>query len=294
MAQPITPAMLMDLPDDILVRIIRAKPVSEGSLDFITQLKTTNDRLLTLVRIEMQLDKEYSEAVHDLFFLHHVKGTRIPCNAEHVPALSEPDDTQDVLQLFESTKSGKDVLVSGIFSDEYYHGLHFWEDLAPTPEELEIEVPPKRSFYLMVEIKFSPPLVRMLADGTADLSQVPNVMRSVLLGDSDLHVDYAHYEEMDGTTFSYMRMLRIQEDHTMNDVISTVRDIEGKAISANGDIEDDTPFCNVSVSNSGLFNNDESYSIPIPQLLALIDETEFDGNQDNFHATFYWNDERDN
>jgi len=281
MADVIVPTLLIDLPDDILMRILRAKPVSEGSLDFITHFKTTNSKILALTRIEMQLDKEYRDAVQDLFFLHHVKGTRIPCNAEHVPALPEPDNTPDVLDLFESTKSvgGKDIWVSGIFSDEYYQDLDFWEDFAPASDEAEIDLPPKRSFYLVVELQFFAPRVRMLVDGTADLSQVPNVMRSVLLGDSDLHIAYDTYEEMDGTAFSYKRVLHIQENHTIVDVIDAVREVEGRA--------------EFTVSNSGLFDSDESFAIPIPQLFTQIAEKEFEDDKDVCHVTFYWHDERD-
>jgi hypothetical protein len=283
MADVIVPTLLMDLPDDILMRILRANPVSEASLDFITHFKTTNSKILALTRIEMQLDKEYRDALRNLF-LHRVKGTRIPCNAEHVPALPEPDNTSDVLDLFESTKSvcGKDIWVSGIFSDEYYQDLDFWEDFAPVSDESEIDVPSKRSFYLVVDFKFFAPRVQMHFDGTADLSQVPNVMRSVLLGDSDLHIAYDTYEEMDGTAFSYKRVLHIKEDNTMNDVINAVCEVEGKA-----------EFINITVSNSGLFDSEESFAIPIPQLLAQIAEKDFLDDKDVCHVTFYWDDESD-
>jgi hypothetical protein len=119
-------------------------------------------------------------------------------------------------------------------------------------------------------------------DGTADLSQVPNVMRSVLLGDSDLHIAYDTYEEMDGTAFSYKRVLHIKEDNTMDDVINAVCEVEGKA-----------EFINVTVSNSGLFDSEESFAIPIPQLLAQIAEKDFLDDKDVCHVTFYWDDESD-
>jgi len=290
MAAALVFTKLMDLPDDMLVRILRANPVSDDTLDLIPRVKAAHERFRVLMHTEMQLDREYRDAVQELFFLHHVRGTRIPCNAEHVPEMPQPDDMEDIVQLFESTKkaSSAGLFVSGIFSDEFCYSINFWKDLEPPSEDLETDCPCESYYYLVVEFNFFPPAAPELDDGRVDLSQVPNVMRSVLLGDSTLDVDHARYEKMDGTTFTYRRVLRIREDHTMDDVIRAVCDVEGRTIKKTDNIGDEALFCNISVSNSGLFDVDELNAMPIPLLVAKINETEWAGDHDRCHVVFYW------
>ena len=259
---------LMHLPDDMLSRILRTLPVSGDILPIVSRLKCANQRVLNVVRSEMKLDKNYGMAVQDLYFLHHVRGTRIPCNADNVPALPEPDTILKLLQFFHSTKmvTSKKIFVSTVFLGDMYDGPLVLKDFIP------------RSFYLVVEIIFALPEIPMLPSGKCDLSQVPNVMRSVLLGESTLDVDHAAFYESfnDTSRHSYMRVLHLHHDHTMRDVIDAITEVEGGA-----------PFYHVTVSSNNDFDEDESSTIP--QLAVMIKNNICaDGSPDVFRVQFYW------
>jgi len=92
----------MSLPDEMLVRLIRTVPVSLDMISFVTNLKATHSYLYQLLQSEMRLDKAHHISIQDLFFLHHVHGTRIPCNTENVLALPEPERASELVQLLES------------------------------------------------------------------------------------------------------------------------------------------------------------------------------------------------
>jgi len=62
------PFKLMDLPDDMLKRILRTVPVCEDIFAIVSRLKSANQRFLKLVRLEMQQDQCYQKAVRDLYF----------------------------------------------------------------------------------------------------------------------------------------------------------------------------------------------------------------------------------
>jgi len=93
---------IMSLPDEMLVRLIRTVPVSLDMISFVTNLKATHSYLYQLLQSEMRLDKAHHISIQDLFFLHHVHGTRIPCNTENVLALPEPERASELVQLLES------------------------------------------------------------------------------------------------------------------------------------------------------------------------------------------------
>jgi len=223
---------LLDVNEDVLTSIVYNMKVDHDICTLLSNFKSTNKRSYKLIRNIMRNDPKYKQSIENF-----VQGTRIPCNTEFAHALPRAEDKEAVLQIFKHTKQNvttKSIGVSACFQVAYGHDCFVWQQ-HDSPQQAD-EV--RQIFDFIIDIEFSvrdffqPPTVPMLPNGLADLSQVPDVFRSVLL---------LHPKQLEYTTVidkiqhliqhddheNYMRLLRVQGTHTMDDICLAICAIEG-------------------------------------------------------------------
>ena len=240
---------MLDLEDDTLLHIIRSLRIDDSIFPFLSTLKTTCRRVHTLVLREMTLDQVYSTDLRE--FHHFWPGSRIPCGAP--PAQIQPmywaQDQEDMWEILQATAitAPNGINVSGCFGyeDVDTDACDSWEESGSIGEDGSLGE--DRSFYLIVNISFRPEDILYSccttlhpANGRVNLKRVPDVFRCVLqmpamAYDSETFDSFASRE-----SFTYMRLVQVHEHHTLLDVYTAIKSIEGwhtKSLSRTANID---------------------------------------------------------
>jgi len=199
-----------------LVHIFRALDVTdERTLAVLANLKCTHRRLLLLICDEMRLHASYQKSIFQLSL--KCPGTNIPSGAETVVHIPNPQNWDEVMQIFENDCVLTNGLeVGGIF--EYWSS--FWTTSMHVGHD---------QFMLLVQINYTADhmyvgsLVPANPGGTANLSRVPNVLRSAV-GHLGLT---AEYDELNvDHVGDYMRFVRVHANTTMQQVFDAIAFVE--------------------------------------------------------------------
>ena len=217
---------LLQLPDELLMRPVTMQAVDPDLLKLIQRFKQTHTRIWHAFRVGMYGAPLYRHALETIFC---VPGTKIPCWAETVTALPLLADRDELLVIFNENApmfqhDDHAVQVGGAYGYlDFELGPEF-DDVFTTNNGLYV--------YMGVKIEigplgfFVPTTVPVLEGNLADLSKVPNILRRVmnLLG---LTHDYADILDNAPDVTEYMRLVRIMDHHTMQDVQIAIASVEG-------------------------------------------------------------------
>jgi len=219
---------LMNLPDDILIRIVKTHSINEALFAFLSNLKQTNQHLYHLIRREMQLDAAYRLSVHNLMMV--VPGTQIPCGDSQVSTAREVQSMEQMTDMFSTSMrlGPNNVAVGDVFlptqSEDYTWDVS--ENYEDAADELYITA---------VEVGFS--AIDYLAnldtrsDNMVNIARVPNVVRSVLgFPDLTIHRNVVNHHIERQTVGLYLRMVRVSLNHTMQNIQDAIAWREGLAL----------------------------------------------------------------
>ena len=220
---PIDFSSLFDIPDHLLMRVIRSELVHEGTTFFLKNLKQVNRRLYLQIRHEMFLHHGFRDAVHALSLI--VPGTKIPCGAELVTVPETPSNFVQYLEGFvrNAITAPNGLSVGGIMQPAHYGDLGVWS-VSPTIAGQPL------TYYLRVSITFrSSDFLQGLPQNTANttnLALVPNIVRAVVrftsLTEHTRVVDRAC-----GVTAIYARLVRVRINTTMQAIFNAIAYAEG-------------------------------------------------------------------
>ena len=217
-----------DLPDELLIQIMKSHGMTEEILVFICNLKATSVRLHSIIYREMQQNTSYNTHVKRLLLV--VKGTKIPCGASEM--LSPPYLTgvknltrnfNDTMQLADNNIGiGGPFQIGGRFAERSVLDIS-------SQEELDVNV---STYLVAIHIRFlaTDYLSNLSAcsEKMVDLSRVPNMVRSVFimpqLTEYAAHVNNYTQNIVMGT---YTRMVRVNAENTMQDMQDAIAWREG-------------------------------------------------------------------
>jgi len=217
---------LGDIPEELVMHIVKTCVVEEALLVFISNLKQTSWHLCHVMRHEMAKNVAYRQLLQQLLLV--VVGTRIPCGATHMP---QPPFLLGIAQL--SHKYYSEILVAenGVGTGGTYVAVRGFVDYSVLQDS-------GNSAYLVaVEINFQANSylsgLRLVDTNLLDLSRVPNVVRSVLsmpeLTGSAMHANYCVQADLVG---KYTRMVGVNTEHTMQQIQDAIASREGLVFDA--------------------------------------------------------------
>ena len=219
---------LMNLPDDILIRIVKTHSINEALFAFLSNLKQTNQHLYHLIRREMQLDAAYRVSVHNLMLV--LPGTRIPCGDSQVRVAQEVRDMAEMAEMFNTSMrlAPNDVAVGDVFLPTRFEDYNW--NVSSDDENSAND-----RYITAVQVGFSAIdyLTNLDArvDNTVNIARVPNVVRSVLgFPDLTIHRDVVNHHIERQTVGLYLRMVRVSLNHTMQNIQDAIAWREGLAL----------------------------------------------------------------
>jgi len=217
---------LLQLPDELLVGAVTMESVDPALLQLMQRFKQTSKRIYHAFRVYMHGSPGYQHALENMFC---VTGTQIPCWAETVTALPLPMDLDALMLIFNENAAMFEHDDNAVQVGGAYRYLH--ADLRPEFDDC-FSRNSGEFVFVAVEIQFGPlvffkpPRVPVLDGNLADLSKVPNIFRRVMsfLG---LTHDYADIHNNAPDVAKYMRLVRVKDHHTMQDVQIAIASAEG-------------------------------------------------------------------
>ena len=208
------------LQDDALSSIFGSLPISHDTLQMYANLKAVSRHMLNVTRAQMK-DEVLRDALYTLW--HTFPGTNIPYRAVTVAPLTVVDDNDQFFEMFQNGSmqwhSEHGLPVSDIFQG--------WLESFETENEDDDGV---QRFCLLVEVGYMvpyllhPSMVPENPGGMADLSRLPNVIRSSM-GLTGLTVPYDSllFEEYG----CYYRAVAVTANTTMHEIFFAIAGVEG-------------------------------------------------------------------
>jgi len=217
--------LLMELHDDLLANIFRSLALEHDLLAlqhdflaFFVSAQLVNRRVMNVIR--NRLYAEYRAARHALAYF--VPGTRIPCGAASVLPVPSPADWVETWNIFQDNMvlAPNGLQVGGIFN---YDGIFSTESL-----EITVADDAQREFLLLIQNDYHggsiySPLLEA-AEGIADLSMMPNNLRSAM---GHLHLSVSYDSLGENEIGYYYRFIRVCADTTMQMVFNAISFVEG-------------------------------------------------------------------
>ena len=221
---------LLQLHDEILVKIARSVPVDENIFDFLAKFNKVNKRLNALVTLEMKTDAHYRLEVGEI--KNFVPGTRIPCSVDRAPDLPIAYTQEDILSIFDALHlpAPNGVYVSQCFRisnpSMFYDTYNSWEDCENMGDRNEHSV-----FFVLVDLEFDADYycennVPLLRNNQVDLTRMPTVFRTVL----GFRMPKMDSDEMDASLshrVGYTRVVRLHGENTIQDLWNAIGVTEG-------------------------------------------------------------------
>jgi len=219
------PTGVLQLPNELLVRIIRMMRVSLALPHVLTRVKMTCWQLCKLIRSEMQSDLIFQTEIKNVL---RIPGSNVPCGADTVPVMYYPTNAVDLMNMMENTGMGAGLHPNGIRVSMMYDYLFGNEPFM----RMGFMRQDCTALYVVVALQFKAkdyfcvPTVPLLSNNMADLSKVPDAFR-VAENTLGLTHDYtamlAHMNDVE----CYMRLLRVGPQHTAQDVQDALTAAEG-------------------------------------------------------------------
>ena len=224
---------LTDLPDDLLLHIIKSHSMTEEILEFICNLKATSVRLHSVIYREMQQNTSYNERVHHLLLV--VKGTNIPCGAIEMQSPPYLTGMKTLIRNFKNTMQIADnnIGIGGPFQIGGSFAERSVLDFFPQGER-DVNV---STYLVAIHIRFLATdylsNLSLSSEKMVDLSRVPNMVRSVCimpkLTEYAAHVN--NYIQNIGMGI-YTRMVRVNAENTMQDMQDAIAWREGLVLDS--------------------------------------------------------------
>ena len=212
---------LAEIPDELMMYVVKTCVVDEALLVFIGNLKQTSKQMQYMVHREMAKNVAYRELVKKLLLV--VPGTRIACGATHTP---EPPFITGIAQLLhkfnsEMLTADNGVGIGGTYtSDGGFLQHSVVQDTDDNTYLVAVNIYFKTATYLTG--------LPSMDEHLTDLSRVPNVVRSVLgmtgLTGSIAHANYCVEWDLVG---KYTRMVRVNSEHTLQNIQDAIAWREG-------------------------------------------------------------------
>jgi hypothetical protein len=212
---------LAEIPDELMMYIVKSCAVDEALLVFISNLKQTSRQMRNYMHREMAKNVAYRELVKELLLV--VPGTRIACGATHMP---EPPLLTGIAQLLHKFNSEMLTADNGVgIGGTYISDGGFLQNSV-------VQDTDDNTYLVAVNIYFQTATyltgLPSIDDHLTDLSRVPNVVRSVLgmtgLTGSVAHANYCVEWDLVG---KYTRMVRVNSKHTMQNIQDAIAWREG-------------------------------------------------------------------
>ena len=219
---------LADLPDELVLHIMKSHGMTEEILVFICNLKATSVRLHSIIYREMQKNTAYNKQVRYLLLV--VKGTKIPCGA--IQTLSPPYLTgvKTLIRNFNDTMqiAGNSIGVGGPFQ---FGGCFAQRSVLQisSAKELDANV---ATYLVAIHIRFMASdylsNLRVCSENMVDLSRVPNMVRSVsFMPQLTEYATQVNAYKQHIVMGIYTRMVRVNAEHTMQDIQDAIAWQEG-------------------------------------------------------------------
>ena len=217
-----TPDMeLSDIPDELMMYIVKSCAVDKALLVFISNFKQTSRQMRNYMHREMAKNVAYRELVKQVLLV--VPGTRIACGAIHMP---EPPFLTGIAQLLHKFNSEMLTADNGVGIG----GTYFCD--GGSRQHSVVQDTDDNTYLVAVNIYFQTTTylagLPLVDDRLVDLSRVPNVVRSVLdmpelTGSAK---DANHCVEL-GLLGKYTRMVRVNSEHTLQNIQDAIAWREG-------------------------------------------------------------------
>jgi len=211
------------LHSDALSAIFRSLPVSHDTLQMYANLKSVSRHILTLTRAQMK-DKKLRNALEALWYT--IPGTAIPYRAVTVAPADMVEDEDEFYMLFEtaalSLKAVHGLLISDIFQCAAEFAFQSYE-IQEEDDDIERFNFVVQFNYDMLDI-LHPSMVPENPGGMADLSKLPNVIRSST-GLTGLTLPYDSL--VFGGLGDYYRVVQVTSNTTMIEIFETIAGMEG-------------------------------------------------------------------
>jgi len=219
---------LSDLPDELVLHIMKSHGMAEEILVFICNFKATSVRLHSIIYREMQKNTAYNTQVRYLLLV--VKGTKIPCGAIETPSPPYLTGAKPLIRNFNDTMQIADNSI-GVGGPFQLGGSFAQRSVLQisTAKELGANI---ATYLVAIHIRFMASdylsNLRVCSENMVDLSRVPNMVRAVsVMPQLTEYATQVNAYKQHVVTGIYTRMVRVNAEHTMQDVQDAIAWQEG-------------------------------------------------------------------
>jgi len=219
---------LSDLPDELVLHIMKSHGMAEEILVFICNFKATSVRLHSIIYREMQKNTAYNTQVRYLLLV--VKGTKIPCGAIETPSPPYLTGAKPLIRNFNDTMQIADNSI-GVGGPFQFGGSFAQRSVLQisTAKELDANI---ATYLVAIHIRFMASdylsNLRVCSENMVDLSRVPNMVRAVsVMPQLTEYATQVNAYKQHVVMGIYTRMVRVNAEHTMQDVQDAIAWQEG-------------------------------------------------------------------